>query len=663
MIEFVIRSPHEVPCYFAQSDEDYEALDLWLEWHSGEVLGLDTETNAADPWDADFELRLIQVSDGTTAWLFEPNEYARHLVNRHPRFVAHFSEAEVRFLGRGLPGALRLGELEPHVLDYQVVQAVIEPRTLLPSKDGVDIRLRHDKGLKPSYARHESRCLIEAEARMHRWFKDHAPVGQRTPKASIKWGFRNIPVDQPEYLEYGAMDAVAVKVLYDKHYPALSAKQKFEVDYELLLQWDCDNMTFRGNPVDPPYVHWLEGQLDQVVQGATFDLARHGVPPSGLGGSVHKAFAALGQPPLKWNQNRRDKQTGESLPDTPSWDKEAMLELVEREQLAGRTPESSMIYWLAQTILDVRRAGKFRSTYVQPMLDSLTRDCRIHCSFRSIGTVTHRNSASDPPLQQQPKKDQRVRAAFGGLDGWVWVTCDLAQGEPRFMAGLSGDPAYVAAVQSGDVNNVASVAAFGARFLAAEGKVAGTTSYLLRQASKAGFLSVCYGAGIAKLASIMHLSQASVSETRSAWHAAYHVMFGRAAKLNTRETVELPSGREIILWDRKIVMPDGTIITSAKPSRKALNYETQGAQADWLKAAWLRLRATWNWALAFFLHDEIALYVPVAFAEQAAADLHAAMVGYVGNGVHMEAEAEIVGPTWLPQPATFDRAELESVDV
>src|SRR5262249_21216386 len=131
----------------------------WLRNVGNQVIGFDTETNAEWPWSQDFRLRLTQFSDGREAWLWPAHiesELLRDTIRDHPRFVAHFSEAEVRFVGRGLPGALRLRDNNPHVLDNQVAQAHHDPRTLLPRKESVDIRLIHPRGLKETYARQYS---------------------------------------------------------------------------------------------------------------------------------------------------------------------------------------------------------------------------------------------------------------------------------------------------------------------------------------------------------------------------------------------------------------------------------------------------------------------------------------------------------------------------
>jgi DNA polymerase-1 len=654
MIEFWINAPHHVACLMPESDADYAGWLQWMGDNAREVLGLDSETNARDPWERGYRCRLIQISDADIAWVIDPQSAYRDLIRdtirEHPRFVGHFTAtAEVPFIERELPGAIRLGEEEPHIIDLQVAQAIVDPRTLLSRKD-IDPRLVHKKGLKDSYARDVSPCLGEAEKRLHVWFHDNAPKGHKTPNKAKAWGFANVPLWTPEYLEYSAMDAVAAKVLYDKYVTRLRAMGEWEhAQYEFKLQWDIDNMVFRGSPVDPGYVRWVAAQLDGVVDEEARWLSKHDIPKSAMWQSIGKAFTALGQEPVKWNKGKDDK------PDTPSWDKFALADIKD----ASTTPAAVE---LAEHITACRRAGKFKVAYIQPMLDSLDRDCRIHPQFRSIGTITHRNSASKPPVQQLPKGDKRVRAALGGHKGWVFVSCDLEQGEPRTMAGLSGDPAYVAAVMSGDVNNAVATATFGEAFVAAEGKSAGTASYRMRQMAKIDFLSVCYGVGVDKLSRSMKSTKDAAAKFRNDQHQNYRHMFRRADKMNQNEYVTLPSGRKVVLWDRKIVLPDGRVITSAKPSRKALNYETQAAQADWMKAAWLKLRTKWRWALAILMHDEIVLYVPEAFAEEACRDLEAAMSGPIGNGVMMLATAEINGITWAEQPADFDASELAIAD-
>jgi hypothetical protein len=666
VLEFDMLAPHPVRVRMpGTSYKDWIAFSRWMHERAHIVLGLDSETNTVNPWALGYACRLIQISDGVDAWLINPDIeplITSRVIRAHPRFVGHFTaKAEVPFIERHLPGTIRIGELEPHIVDYQVSQAIQDPRTLLPKKDGIDPRLQHLKGLKDTYKRRVSSCLADAATALYAWFKDNAPVGHRTPTKSKTWGYANVPLTQPEFMIYSAMDAVAVKVLYDEAEADLRRRGLWEeAERKFLLQWDFDNMVWRGNPVDPPYVRWVAAQLDATVAREAAWLAPYGIPPSAQGQSIHEAFTRLGIEPLRWNKGKNGK------PDTPSWDKFALIDIVDA---AAAAPLGTHLYQLgaaelAEHILTIRKAGKFRTNYVQPMLDALERDCRVHPQFRAIGTITHRNAAQEPPVQQMPKSDKSIRAAFGGLPGWVWVTCDLEQGEPRTMAGLSGDPKYVAAVMSGDVNNAAARDIFGDTYDPAFGKTPGTHHFLKRQMAKIGILSVCYGVGVDKLAKSFKITKQAAAEFRATVRRQYRVMFGEADRHGYDETVKLPSGREIILWDRKIVMPDGRIVTSAKPSRKWLNYRTQGAQADWVMAAWLmRLRHKWSWALGIMMHDEIGLYVPEAYAEEAMHDLQEALSGWIGHGVYMSATPEINGRTWAEQPTAFDPSVVDRVSL
>jgi hypothetical protein len=501
MIDLVVDTGlGDVPARLARTDADLAAMATWMRDRRDVVLGLDTETNAINPWDRDYRLRLIQISDGREAWLAEPSGAVRDMLRAHPTFVAHYSEAEIRFLGCGLPGAVRMEDSEPHIIDTQPILAFYDPRTLLPRKDGIDIRLIHPKGLKDTFTREFSPGLKQAEDALHAWFTKHAPVGRRTKKAAAVWGFANVPVEQPEYLTYGAFDAIAVKWLYDKMVAApVVVRQLSHVVRAVARQWDIDRMTYRGLPVDPDYVRWLDKELIELIDINAQQLSGYGVPSSAMGDSIAAAFTNLGVSAVSKTKTGR-----------PQWDKAALLVLLDTG-VTGRAAE------LTSLILKSRQATKFRAAYVAPMLDALGRDGRVHCSFRTVGTVTHRDSAANPALQQLPKKDPRIRAAIGGVDGWVIVSADFAQGEPRVMAAHSGDPNYLAALNSGDINSAIAAESFGDAFHPADGKKAGTPSYLMRNAAKAGFLAYCYAVGDANHA---HAVDADLPRAVRAWAAA-----------------------------------------------------------------------------------------------------------------------------------------------
>jgi DNA polymerase family A len=648
-----------VPVHVVSDPDGTNRCYEWLIQHSGQRLALDIETNARIPQEQGFACRTLQFSDGIDAWFIDVDAVgvacASNLINApNIQWVAHFTGlAEIAFIHNGLPGCTASWGEWPKILENQTLLAHYDPRTLCPPAK-VSRGVAHTKGLKDTVTRELSPALKLIESDLHAWFKDHAPVGQRVGKKLTTWGFANVPTLNPIYITYAVLDAVFLARLWAKEYAEIQRRGQWLVDIveeDLIVQWDiqCADV-IRGLPIDAEYARWLDDQLAGTVAINAEFLAGYGIGESAQGPAVKAAFEGIAR--QCWDAGQQDEAR---LLVRDSYDKANLVEIVEQSRIPGGIH-------LAELLLTVRRAGKFRGTYTKAMLDSLGRDGKLHSQVLACGTVTHRMSSSQPNIQNLPKKDTRVRAAFGGVPGWVFVSCDFAQGEPRTMAAASGDPNLIADVLSGDINNATATAAFGDRFDPTRGKQAGTAHYLMRQGAKAGFLAVCYAVGLTTLAATMSLPIEHTRRVLNAWKQRYRVAFGRAEHLNNQACVRLLNGRVIPLWDRYIVH-NGQLVIVNKPSRKSLNYETQGQQRDYLIRAWMRLR-TRGWAgyLALFLHDEIILFVPEHLAEQAKSDLAWAMTFELANGITMECEATIDGRTMMSQPKDFDLRELVGID-
>lgn len=637
-----------------------EQLRHWLQQRAHMPLGLDSESNAYDPWAPEYLLRMVQIADEDEVWLLDAQalgrEFIASIVRSHRFWVCHYTESEMRLIERWAPGAWDLDNDVPQAADTQVVLAYYDPRTVMPedAKDGIDPRLAHLKGLKDTTTRELSPVLEQTEKEMHAWFRAHAPVGHRVGDKAKKWGFANVPTTEDIYRRYGALDPLMTIRLWHKMIPVVTARGQWPiVQRDITWQWDLDRATFRGMEVDEPYVRWLDKTMAQIMADNAAALEAMGVPPSGMGPAVHEAFTGLGLPVMKWTKARPAKDGKPAKDPGPSWDKSVLKDIVKR---APHHPAAV----LAGQLLASRQAGKFRKAYVEPMVTCLQYDGKIHWHHRAIGTTTGRNSAYDPPLQQQPKKDTRVRAAYKAPPGWVWVGCDLSQGEPRTMAASSQDANLRADILSGDLNGAIATAAFGDAYNPAEGELAGTASYLMRNGGKAGFLAMCFGGGDERVS--LTVGQDSTDAIRG-WKSRYHRLFGHAEKMNRLPAIRLESGRVCPLWDRFYVNPDtDEMIMRPRPSRKGLNYESQGTQRDLLLACWERLRARgYARFLQFVLHDEILLVVPAWMAEQARRDLEECMT-FVWRGMEFACKAEIGGQTWFPQPSDFDLRELDVIE-
>ena len=661
----IIHAPAEdIRICSIETDAELLQLGEWLGRRRDVVLGIDCESNARDPFDQLYQLRAVQISDGYVAFVIDVSavdlRYLAHLIRRHRMFVAHYAENETRFLTRGLPGSVRTEDDHPHIVDSQVTLAWANPRTVTSMDDAYG-KIPQEKGLKPSSRRELGTDVLErAEDQRDAAAAVMAPTGCRKKTDQLGHWFATVPFRDPVYQVYSGLDAVMVKRMFDLHVAQLQQRGQWPgCQLDLALQWHIDRATLRGLMIDGPYARWLDRQLEQVITDRAAKMLEHGVAISGMGPSVGQAFERMGIASPK-----NSAKTGD-----PSWDRFVLAELAKRNDEAGV---------LARTITEVRKARKFRSTYIEPMLHALTLDGWMRCSMRAVGTITSRQSAMRPPVQQLPKRDTRVRAAICAPPGWVLVSCDFSQGEPRTMAGLSGDANLLADILSGDLNSAIATAVFGRLYNPALGHDAGTVHYLMRQGGKRAFLAWCYGAAPKKVLDSLTqdfdfdawqyaaqggLDLLSGDAIVARWMARYPDLTRYRNDMNAGRYVVLENGWVAPLWDRAFLRDDGRIAWGARPSRKGLNYATQGNQRQLLaRAVHEVVRRGWGWALSMLVHDEILLCVPEWMAPRALADLQASMT-MTFHGVPIEAEAKICGRTWTKQPDEFDMRELGSVEV
>lgn len=92
---------------------------------------------------------------------------------------------------------------------------------------------------------------------------------------------------------------------------------------------------------------------------------------------------------------------------------------------------------LAKAILDYREIAKLLSTYIDKLPECANpKDGRIHCSFNQYGADTGRMSSSDPNLQNIPSHNKDIRKMFIASPGYVLMSSDFSQQEPKCLAAL-----------------------------------------------------------------------------------------------------------------------------------------------------------------------------------------------------------------------------------
>ena len=161
---------------------------------------------------------------------------------------------------------------------------------------------------------------------------------------------------------------------------------------------------------------------------------------------------------------------------------------------------------IAKAILDYREMSKLVSTYIDKLPNCVNpKDGRIHCSFNQYGADTGRFSSSDPNLQNIPSHNKDIRKMFVASYGYVLMSSDYSQQEPKVMTQMCGDPKMIKAYQEGkDLYAEIAALSFNTTYdNCLEFRPDGTTNpegKSRRSQAKSILLGVLYGRGVPSIA-------------------------------------------------------------------------------------------------------------------------------------------------------------------
>lgn len=160
--------------------------------------------------------------------------------------------------------------------------------------------------------------------------------------------------------------------------------------------------------------------------------------------------------------------------------------------------ELAEVHELPKQLLDIRRMGKLKNTYITKILDGLDKDGRIRTGFNLIFTTSGRLSSSGKfNAQQIPRDDPIIKGCIVAPPGYKIVSQDLATAEVYYAAVLSKDKNLQAVFSSGgDLHSTIAKMVFSLDCDVSEVK---SLHPLDRQAAKAITFSILYGSGPAKV--------------------------------------------------------------------------------------------------------------------------------------------------------------------
>ncbi len=185
---------------------------------------------------------------------------------------------------------------------------------------------------------------------------------------------------------------------------------------------------------------------------------------------------------------------------------------IKRSATAKPTGEEALLKIdnpIAKAVLEYREVQKLLSTYIDKLPECVNpNDGRIHCSFNQYGADTGRMSSSDPNLQNIPSHNKDIRKMFKATDGYVLMSSDFSQQEPKCLAALcrsAGDAQmYETFMQGKDLYSEIASKAFNVPYEdCKEFRPDGTTNKEgkeRRTQAKSILLGVLYGRGESSIA-------------------------------------------------------------------------------------------------------------------------------------------------------------------
>ncbi len=323
-----------------------------------------------------------------------------------------------------------------------------------------------------------------------------------------------------------------------------------------------------------------------------------GARPQGLEVLVAEVRVALGAPGLN----------PDSRPELLTALRRAGLEVADTRASSLRALDHPAI----APLLRYKQLAHLWSTNGWAWIDQWVSDGRFRPSYQPAGSTTGRWSSNGGGALSIPVQ---VRPAAVADDGWVLVVADVAQLEPRVLAGMSGDVALARSARGADLY----------QGMVDDGAVAS------RNDAKLGLLGAMYGATSGE-------SGRMVAGLTRRYPAAFGLVEDAARAGERGQVVRTLLGRGSPglgeAWDRD---PDAVPLDPESQTRYrraygrfTRNFVVQGTGAEWA-LCWIADLRNRLWRLGgdgplttrphlvFFLHDEVVVHTPAALAEEVVA--------------------------------------------
>lgn len=358
----------------------------------------------------------------------------------------------------------------------------------------------------------------------------------------VYWVFKNI--EMPCISVVADMEDIGVN--FDSDY-----QQTLSVKYNDLLKEKEQNFYKAVSMYSKEIEAYNKGTHDEVVnfsgQGQTF--------------SDHKTGKKVKNVPLDEPINiSSPKQLAVLLYDIVG------MEIVDErsprgtgEEILSQVKEPAGAVVICKAILEYREMSKLVSTYIDKLPNCVNPDDgRIHCNFNQYGAVTGRFSSNDPNLQNIPSHNKDIRKVFKATDGYVLMSSDYSQQEPKVMTQMCQDPKMIQAYKEGkDLYAEIAALSFNTTYdNCLEFRPDGTTNpegKNRRSQAKSILLGVLYGRGVPSIAEQLGVSAKKAQTIKDSVFKGFPAIPKfEADSLEMAEEL----GYVTTLWGRKRRLPD-----------------------------------------------------------------------------------------------------------
>lgn len=349
-------------------------------------------------------------------------------------------------------------------------------------------------------------------------------------------------------------------------------------------------MTYAGVP-------WRVDVHERLLTDLLGPRPPRGARPQGLEALVAEVRSAFGVPGLN----------PDSRPELLAALRRAGLDVTDTRASSLRALEHPGI----AALLRYKQLAHLFQTNGWAWIDEWVSGGRFRPSYQPAGSTTGRWSSNGGGALSFPVQ---VRPAAVADDGWMFVVADVAQLEPRVLAGMSGDRALARSARGADLY----------QGMVDDGAV---TS---RNAAKLGLLGAMYGATSGE-------SGRMVAGLTRRYPEAFGLVEEAARAGERGQVVRTLLGRGSPslggAWDHDpddpSADPDSRARLRRAYGRFTRNFVVQGTGAEWA-LCWIADLRNRLWRLCetgplvtrphlvFFLHDEVVVHTPAALADAVA---------------------------------------------